>query len=198
MPVKTYDMPLISSGLRQEEFIRQMVDSLEYLEAVSSDIFNLISISVSEQKDKLIDINNRINTAEAKVEKLKTSSSRGTVVYSVPKYPAPPVLEDQRPIFSKVEDGICKVRRSKGEIVSKLEPANDHHIKESTAYYILPADVWPSESELMEGGFKHKFKKNKNLEDNEGLGSLPRYLPSVSSLMLFNTSENPYLNYIIM
>ena len=40
MPVKTYDMPLISSGLRQEEFIRQMVDSLEYLEAVSSDVFN--------------------------------------------------------------------------------------------------------------------------------------------------------------
>lgn len=77
MPVKTYDMPLISSGLRQEEFIRQMVDSLEYLEAVSSDIFNLISISVSEQKDKLIDINNRINKAEAKVDKLKTSSSRG-------------------------------------------------------------------------------------------------------------------------
>ena len=117
-------------------------------------------------------------------------------MYSLPKYPAPPVLEDQRPIFSKVEDGICKVRRSKGEIVSKLEPATDHHLKESTAYYILPADVWPSESQLMEGGFKGR--PGRGQEENEGLGSLPRYLPSVSSLMLFNTSENPYLKYIIM
>ena len=82
MPVKTYDMPLISSGLRQEEFIRQMVDSLEYLEAVSSDIFNLISISVAEQKTKLVDINTRINKAEAKVEKLKTSSSRGKLDFN--------------------------------------------------------------------------------------------------------------------
>jgi len=30
----------------------------------------------------------------------------------------------------------------------------------------------------------------------EGLGRLPRYLPSVSSLLLFNTSENPYKKYV--
>ena len=28
--------------------------------------------------------------------------------------------------------------------------------------------------------------------ESEGLGSLPKHLPSVSSLLLFNTSENPY------
>ena len=77
MPVKTYAMPLISSGLRQEEFIRQMVDSLEYLEAVSSDIFNRISRSVAEQRDKLVDVNTRINKAEAQVEKLKSSRTKG-------------------------------------------------------------------------------------------------------------------------
>ena len=32
----------------------------------------------------------------------------------------------------------------------------------------------------------------------EGLGSLPRHLPSVSSLLLFNTAENPYKKYVLL
>ena len=32
----------------------------------------------------------------------------------------------------------------------------------------------------------------------EGLGSLPRHLPSVSSLLLFNTAENPYKKYVVL
>ena len=32
----------------------------------------------------------------------------------------------------------------------------------------------------------------------EGLGSLPHHLPSVSSLLLFNTSENPYKKYVLL
>ncbi len=32
----------------------------------------------------------------------------------------------------------------------------------------------------------------------EGLGSLPHYLSSVSSLLLFNTAENPYKKYVVL
>ncbi len=32
----------------------------------------------------------------------------------------------------------------------------------------------------------------------EGLGSLPRFIPSVSSLLLFNTVENPYKKYVLL
>ena len=32
----------------------------------------------------------------------------------------------------------------------------------------------------------------------EGLGRLPRHLPSVSSLLLFNTAENPYKKYVVL
>lgn len=35
-------------------------------------------------------------------------------------------------------------------------------------------------------------------EMGEGLGSLPRHLPSVSSLLLFNTAENPYKKYVLL
>ena len=32
----------------------------------------------------------------------------------------------------------------------------------------------------------------------QGLGPLPRNIPSVSGLLLFNTSENPYKHYVLM
>ena len=32
----------------------------------------------------------------------------------------------------------------------------------------------------------------------EGLGRLPRHLPSISSLLLFNTAENPYKKYVVL
>jgi hypothetical protein len=38
--------------------------------------------------------------------------------------------------------------------------------------------------------------RNVEITPDEGLGSLPRDLDSVSSLLLFNTSENPYVFYI--
>ncbi len=34
-------------------------------------------------------------------------------------------------------------------------------------------------------------------ERGEGLGSLPKNLPSISSLLLFNTTENPYKKYVL-
>ena len=35
-------------------------------------------------------------------------------------------------------------------------------------------------------------------ERGEGLGSLPKNLPSISSLLLFNTTENPYKKYVLL
>ena len=39
MPNQTYHIPVIPSDLRQEETIKQICDSLEYLEKVADDIF---------------------------------------------------------------------------------------------------------------------------------------------------------------
>ncbi len=38
-----YNVPVILSDLRKEESYRQIVDALEYLDAVSNDIFNRIT-----------------------------------------------------------------------------------------------------------------------------------------------------------
>ena len=43
MAVQNYNMPVILPDLRREESYHQIVDALEYLDAVSNDVFNRIS-----------------------------------------------------------------------------------------------------------------------------------------------------------
>ena len=43
-----------------------------------------------------------------------------------------------------------------------------------------------------------KKTKQDDANSGEGLGRLPRKIPSVSSLLLFNTSENPYKKYVML
>ena len=71
MPVQTYSVPLVLPSLRREESINQIVDSLEYLEKVSQDIFTRISNRVAENKERLAAINHRADLAQARIDKIK-------------------------------------------------------------------------------------------------------------------------------
>ena len=85
MSAQVYNVPVILPDMRKEESIRQVVDALEYLDAVANDIFNRISFRVAENRDQLTAINNRINVAQAKIDKIRNSSSKATKVFSPPK-----------------------------------------------------------------------------------------------------------------
>jgi len=66
-----YTVPIIASDLRHEEMIQQMCDMLVYLDQVASDIFSRISQRVTENREKLAQLNSRIAVAEAKVNHIK-------------------------------------------------------------------------------------------------------------------------------
>ena len=66
-----YTIPVIASDLRHEEMIQQMCDMLAYLDQVASDIFSRIGQRVTENREKLTQLNNRIAVAEAKVNRIK-------------------------------------------------------------------------------------------------------------------------------
>jgi len=66
-----YTVPIIASDLRHEEMIHQMCDTLAYLDRIASDIFSRISQRVTENRDKLAQLNGRIAVAEAKVNRIK-------------------------------------------------------------------------------------------------------------------------------
>lgn len=65
---------------------------------------------VAENRDELVQINNRILTAQAKIDKLRSASTKAARVFSSPKYPAPPTITDYHTIYHEVDTRLQKVR----------------------------------------------------------------------------------------
>ena len=191
MAVQTYNVPVILPDLRKEESILQVVDALEYLDAVANDIFNRISFRVAENRDQLTSINNRINVAQAKIDKIRNSSSKATRVFASPKYPAKERLDNYLSMFSDVDPRLQKVRKNRATISSRVQEADRETLKQKR-----------KPRKFAVKGKREKFRQGVVMDDpehlGEGLGSLPRQLPSVSSLLLFNTCENPYRKYVLL
>jgi WAS family protein 1 len=64
---------------------------------------------VADCRDELAGINNRILTAQAKIEKLRSSSTKATKVFSSPKYPAPDKITDYQSIYQNFNPALHKV-----------------------------------------------------------------------------------------
>lgn len=177
---QVYTVPIIQSDLRREEAIHQISDALQYLQKISNDIFNRVSQNVESNQTRLRSISDRINLAQAKITKIK-GSKKATKVFSSAKYPAPDRLQDYVSIFTGA-DGSTLQKRPRYKIHSKLKPLDEKAAQEKVKLY-------------------HVCLKTTSREDNEmeeGLGRLPRNINSISSLLLFNTTENPYKKYVLL
>ena len=64
---------------------------------------------VADCRDELTGINNRILTAQAKIDKLRSSSTKATRVFSSPKYPAPERIRDYHTIYEGFNPALHKV-----------------------------------------------------------------------------------------
>ena len=178
MPSQTYNVSVLSPKLRHEEFILSVADTFNYLEKISDDIFCRISKRVEDYRDKLSSINRRTDLAQAKIDKLK-SSKKAIQVFSSAKYPAADELEPYKSIFSG--SGSCaEIERASVPINSRHRPVDGRVMKERLSYHRINA------------------KKQSGEDRGEGLGKLPKNLESVSSLLLFNTAENPYKKYVML
>lgn len=82
-----------------------------------------------------------------------------------------------------------QVRKTKVQIESRLPEVTRELLKAKSKPLPIP------HGRKKHGGGK---ERSQDMETGEGLGSLPRYLPSVSSLLLFNTAENPYKKYVLL
>ncbi|KAK2842214.1 hypothetical protein Q5P01_012414 [Channa striata] len=177
---QVYSVPLIQPDLRREEVVHQIADALFYLETISTDIFRRVSESVEKNRHQLQSVTDRIRLAQARVDKIK-GSKKATKVFSSAKYPAPDRLQDYTSIFTEATDPSSQTRPRR-RIQNKLRPFDEKTLQEKLMYY--PVCV--------------SNKKKSEDETEEGLGSLPRNISSVSSLLLFNTTENLYKKYVFL
>ena len=175
MSSQPFNVPGVPDDLRQEETVHQLVDSLEYLDKVANEIFTRIHNKVSTNGDQLRKLNDRISLAQAKIDKIK-GSNKATKVFASAKYPSQDAAEFYMSVFEK-EEGLREPKRPNYHTQAKHRLMDDAVLKGKLQYYHV------------KGGQRKSNDANKG----EGLGGLPKKIPSVSSLLLFNTSENPYV-----
>ncbi|XP_065661526.1 WASH complex subunit 1 [Hydra vulgaris] len=180
-PVQVYNIPVISADLRQEDYIFQLADTLEYLENVTEDVFKRITDRVDSLKQKLDNINQRAGLAQTKIDTLK-GSRKAIRVFSSAKYPAADTLDIYKSIFH-INNDLNEIKRSSNQVSMRHISFNDNALKEKLQFYNVTTKV---------------LKNDNDDKKREGLGKLPKALDSVSSLLLLNTSENPYKKYVIM
>ncbi|BFZ10703.1 hypothetical protein BsWGS_13742 [Bradybaena similaris] len=183
-----FNVPTIPPDLRREETIHQIADALEYLDKVANEIFTRIGTRVGENRAHLQKINDRVNLASAKVAKL-TGSNKATKVFASAKYPAEDELQPYRITFANTGE-LREVKHSHYKVQEKHAYVDDRVFKEKLQFYNVHLNI------------RARKDQNSREEDQnskkEGLGGLPSDIPSISSLLLFNTTENPYKKYVML
>ncbi|KAL4226300.1 Arp2/3 complex-mediated actin nucleation [Mactra antiquata] len=180
MNSQPFNIPSIPDDLRRDETIHQIVDALDYLEKVADDVFTRIHSRVSSNQCQLQKINDRVSLAQAKIDKIK-GSKKATKVFASAKYPAQDNIDHYNTVFQP-DAKLRTPKRPHYHVQEKFRPVDELMLKDKLQYYHV------------KGGRKKKEDGSKE----EGLGGLPKSIPSVSSLLLFNTSENPYKKYVML
>lgn len=173
MSSQPFNIPRVPEDLRQDETIFQVVDALEYLDQVANEIFNRIHTRVANNASQLQKINDRVNLAQARIDKIK-GSNKATTVLASPKYPAQDHTDFYETMY-KDDEAVKRPKRMNYHVQTKHRVADETTIREKMQYYHV----------------KSERRKRNDETRGEGLGGLPKTIPSVSSLLLFNTSENP-------
>lgn len=173
MSNQAYNIPTVPSDLRREETIRQIADALDYLNKVANDVFTRISNKVQDNRLNLQKINDRVNLAQARIDKVR-GSKKATKVFSSAKYPAPDVLQEYTTVFN-ADNPLHEQKKPHYKVQSKHNLVDDRVLRDKLNFFNVPVNN----------------KRKKDSDQGEGLGGLPRTIVSVSSLLLFNTSENP-------
>ena len=175
MAEQRYSIPLIPTDVRREEAIHQICDALEQVDKIANDVFTRISVRVAENHNQLKNINERVSLAQAKIDSIK-GSKKATKVFSIPKYPAVVEEEQYKTVYTNAQNP-PKSKRSSHKIQSKHPVLDDKALKEKLQFFNVQE--------------KRGHRLGQTQDDEEGLGRLPGHLQSISSLLLFNTTENP-------
>ena len=178
MPImsnQSYNIPGVPPDLRREETVQQIADSLEYLDKVASEVFLRVTKRVADNRARLQKVNDRVSLAQARVDKIK-GSNKATKVFASAKYPAQDAMEEYQMLFPlDGVNGMMEVKRPHYKVNTKHKVVDDKTLRDKLQFYNVHLNT---------------DKKRKEGHQDDGLGGLPKALPSVSSLLLFNTSEN--------
>ncbi|XP_067935816.1 WASH complex subunit 1-like [Watersipora subatra] len=175
-----YRVQLLASDLQHEELIHQVAESLDQLKCVIDDVFSNVEKKLATNKSRLARIDERARLVRLKVDKLK-GRKKATQVFSSAKYPGADMSHVYETMFSEKGASLPKKRVHYKMKDRQHFPPTDENINDKHKFYSV------------------KVATQKPLDlSSEGLGRLPSNIDSINSLLLFNTTENPYNKYVML
>lgn len=178
-----YTVPIIAGDLRRAEFVKQVADTLDYMDSVSQDVFNRIAIRLNVYRAQLNKFDERIQNANAHIDRIK-GSKRAIQVHSSARYPVEQNRSTYRSIFEIDDD----------ENKPPVLHYNAFRLNETVDKFIDPNDKESKSHDetliVLKASDDNAIQKTKKNVLN-GLGKPPSNIKSVVSFLTYNTQENP-------
>ncbi|XP_025194594.1 WASH complex subunit 1 [Melanaphis sacchari] len=171
-------IPLLPYDLGYEETILQLIKSLDCLDKVVECVYEHVRGNINSQKSEIEKLSEKLNNIAKKVQQL-SNTKKSIQVYSSSKYPATHLQKDYEysynfEIKSDITDNI--------QVAHQICVSNDPNDK--LKFYHVNDE-------------NKKLSKNKDIIQMKGLGRLPDDVNYINSLLLFNSNENLYKNYVL-
>lgn len=169
-------VPLLPYDLGYEETILQLIKSLDCLDKVVECVYGHVRNNINSQKSEIAKLNSKLNDVTNKVHKL-ANIKKSIQVFSSSKYPATHCPKDYE--YSYDFD-------VKSDIIENIQVNHQIYVSND-----------PSDKLKFYNINDEQFSKNKDIYQIKGLGGLPDDVKYISSLLLFNSNENLYKNYVL-
>ena len=159
-------------------------DLLDHLDKITEDVFGRIQVRIQDNVDRIRALDRRAKEAMEKVDMLRESKGKkATAVFSGARYPGERYKSYGSVFSSKTEDIIVPKRtqlnRKQVELASKELLRREVNVQEKLHFF-----------------HANSAKKNASLRDRRGdedqTKSVPGSISAASSMLVFNTADNPY------
>eukprot|EP00750_Incisomonas_marina_P000247 INCI10200.3.p1 GENE.INCI10200.3~~INCI10200.3.p1 ORF type:complete len:535 (-),score=133.26 INCI10200.3:58-1662(-) len=178
---QVFAVPVARDDYCERDTLEMALDALQVLDRTCNEVFTRVEQKIDEASSKLMTANERIEAARFRVKKI-TGVSSATTIFSKPTYPTGPECSTYEPVLGGL--GFTDV----------AEPFEED--EEAPPFEVEGKGPGSNPAEL-----RQLYKSvNPDLSFTElgqkpGLGRLPKRLPSVSSMLLFNSTATPYKQY---
>ncbi|KAH9501132.1 Arp2/3 complex-mediated actin nucleation [Dermatophagoides farinae] len=173
-------------NLRREELMVQIAERLKLIDSYSETLFKRLDIEFQNVQTKLQDINKRTDICAKKISLLK-DEKKAITLYSHSKYPSHEIK-----VKEFYDSFLILDRDIHGLATSNHNSNNDNDDKRVTIDAThVPYD---DDSKMKSQFYIYDKKPNKSsIPDHLSESNIPwRQISSLSSLLLFNSSENAY------
>mmetsp|Transcript_11472 Transcript_11472/g.24046 ORF Transcript_11472/g.24046 Transcript_11472/m.24046 type:complete len:460 (-) Transcript_11472:387-1766(-) len=188
----SFETPLVFRDTQQDQSLSDVFHALRVLSTTVDQVFERIGKRADDEAARLSSVNGRISTANTKIATVASSRSKlPTIVYSTAKYTAAKKLPDFTSLYHDrtKDDGGVVHPESEDDVVYQLA--------ERKVSPLMQPDVNASMTSIWSRLNPHgtDMVREEMLMEDEGLARLPAYLPSVGSMLLFNSTKTPYKTY---